>query len=240
MGSAGTAAAAARQCGGSWQQTRKVLSPNDSRCDSIRGARWNRLAAAADGVRARVHGVRDLGAVGPRGGVAAHPRRVARPLAQTSRMLEKLPRGAASNRCAASRSCMLHQENASPAALRLPTRAVTTIPTAARKPSAVMSLLSPFGRCPPSHPRRDRGTVSAAGTVCESRTAAVGHRSRPARTRAAVAQRVVDAPPHDTVPIDTKSLACRLRRGHVEVMPSQATIPPEKRKPPVRTSALAI
>ena len=34
-----------------------------------------------------------------------------------------------------------------------------------------------------SQPRLDRGTVSAAGTVCESMIATVGHRSRPARTR---------------------------------------------------------
>src|ERR1700752_1842390 len=67
VGGAGTAAAAARQCGGAWRQTRKVLSPPDSGCDSVRGARWNRLAATAGGVPARVDGVRDLRALGPRG-----------------------------------------------------------------------------------------------------------------------------------------------------------------------------
>ncbi len=34
-----------------------------------------------------------------------------------------------------------------------------------------------------AQPRLDRGTVSAAGTVCESMIAAVGHRSCPSRTR---------------------------------------------------------
>ncbi len=46
--------------------------------------------------------------------------------------------------------------------------------------------LTPFVFLPPSQPRLDRGTVSAAGTVCESMIAAVGHRSRPARPAPAV------------------------------------------------------
>jgi hypothetical protein len=86
-----------------------------------------------------------------------------------SRMLEKLPRSAASNRCAASRSWI--------------EAAVTTTANSSPETSTAMWRLTPFVRFPPSHPRRDRGTVSAAGTVCESMTAAVGHRSRPARTR---------------------------------------------------------
>src|SRR5450755_3056230 len=84
-------------------------------------------------------------------------------------MLEKLPRSAASNRCAASRSWI--------------EAAVTTTANSSPETSTAMWRLTPFVRFPPSHPRRDRGTVSAAGTVCESMTAAVGHRSRPARTR---------------------------------------------------------
>src|SRR5271166_1447509 len=84
-------------------------------------------------------------------------------------MVEKLPRSAARSRCAASRSWI--------------EAAVTT--TASSRPftSTARCRLTPFVFLAPSQPRLDRGTVSAAGTVCESMIAAVGHRSRPARTR---------------------------------------------------------
>ena len=84
-------------------------------------------------------------------------------------MVEKLPRSAARSRCAASRSGI--------------EAAVTT--TASSRPftSTAMCRWTPFVLLAPSQPRLDRGTVSAAGTVCESMIAAVGHRSRPARTR---------------------------------------------------------
>src|SRR3954464_11314564 len=84
-------------------------------------------------------------------------------------MVEQLPRSAARSRCAASRSWI--------------EAAVTT--TASSRPftSTAMCRLTPFVLLPPSQPRLDRGTVSAAGPVCESMIAAVGHRSRPARTR---------------------------------------------------------
>src|SRR3954464_11159453 len=84
-------------------------------------------------------------------------------------MVEKLARSAARSRCAASRSWI--------------EAAVTT--TASSRPftSTAMCRLTPFVLLPPSQPRLGRGTVSAAGTVCESMIAAVGHRSRPARTR---------------------------------------------------------
>ncbi len=52
--------------------------------------------------------------------------------------------------------------------------------------STAMCRLTPSVLLPPSQPRLDRGTVSAAGTVCESMIAAVGHRSRPARPAPAV------------------------------------------------------
>src|SRR6185437_17077639 len=97
-------------------------------------------------------------------------------------MVEKLPRRAARSRCAASRSGI--------------EAAVTT--TASSRPftSTARCRLTPFVLLAPSQPRPDRGTVSAAGTVCESMIAAVGQRSRPARPApASVAQRVEDALP---------------------------------------------
>src|SRR5271166_6463810 len=70
-------------------------------------------------------------------------------------MVEKLPRSAARSRCAASRSWI--------------EAAVTT--TASSRPftSTARCRLTPFVFLAPSQPRLDRGTVSAAGTVCESR-----------------------------------------------------------------------
>ncbi len=66
--------------------------------------------------------------------------------------------------------------------------------------STARCRLTPSVLLPPSQPRLDRGTVSAAGTVCESMIAAVGHRSRPARpapdSRSRSASRMRDhAPP---------------------------------------------
>ena len=68
--------------------------------------------------------------------------------AQTSRMVEKLPRSATRSRCAASRSWI--------------EAAVTT--TASSRPftSTAMCRLTPFVLLPPSQPPLDRGTVSAA------------------------------------------------------------------------------
>src|SRR6476620_4596121 len=84
-------------------------------------------------------------------------------------MVEKLPRSAARSRCAATRSGI--------------EAAVTTTPSSRPFTSTAMCRLTPFVLWAPSQPRLDRGTVSAAGTVGESMVAAVGHRSRPARTR---------------------------------------------------------
>src|SRR5271166_846614 len=93
-------------------------------------------------------------------------------------MVEKLPRSAARSRCAASRSWI--------------EAAVTT--TASSRPFTSTAMCrTPFVLLAPSQPRLDRGTVSAAGSVCESMIAAVGHRSRPARTRSR--SRVEDALP---------------------------------------------
>ena len=61
--------------------------------------------------------------------------------------------------------------------------------------STATCRLTPLVLLPPSQPRLDRGPVSAAGTVCESMIAAVGHRSRPARTRSRSRARRGSAPP---------------------------------------------
>jgi hypothetical protein len=42
------------------------LPTADSGCDSLRGSRWNRVAAAAGGVPARIDGVWDVCPLGPR------------------------------------------------------------------------------------------------------------------------------------------------------------------------------
>jgi len=69
----------ARQLHRIGRQTRNVLPPNGSGCDSLRGSQWDRVAAAAGGVPAGVNGVRDLRPLGPRRGVAAiHDARRAR------------------------------------------------------------------------------------------------------------------------------------------------------------------
>ena len=88
---------------------------------------------------------------------------------QTSRVVENLPRSAVRSRCAASRSWI--------------EAAVTTTASSSPFTSTATCRLTPFVLLPPSQPRLDRGTVSPAGTVCESMIAAVGHRSRPSRTR---------------------------------------------------------
>src|SRR6478672_10872658 len=83
-----------------------------------------------------------------------------------------------------------------------------------------MCRLPPFVLVPPSQPRLERGTVSAAGTVCESMIAAVGHRSLPARTRSrsrSASRMRCHAPPRaqrantaDTVPAGGNSTgSCR-------------------------------
>ena len=66
-------------------------------------------------------------------------------------MVEKLPRSAASSRWAASRSWI--------------DAAVTTTPSSSPVTSTATWRLTPFVRFPPSHPRRDRGTVSEGWQV---------------------------------------------------------------------------
>src|SRR6478672_9831345 len=84
-------------------------------------------------------------------------------------MVEKLPRSAASSRCAASRSGI--------------EAAVTTTVSSRPFTSTAMCRLTPFVFLPPSQPRLDRARCRRAGSVCASMIAADGQRSRPARTR---------------------------------------------------------
>src|SRR6476661_7478702 len=57
------------------------MPPCDSGRHPVHRARWYRVAATAGGVPASRDGVRGLRPLGPRRGVAAHPRRAARPTA---------------------------------------------------------------------------------------------------------------------------------------------------------------
>ena len=59
--------------------TRNSLPPRDSGRHPVHRARWYRVAATAGGVPASRDGVRGLRPLGPQRGVAAHPRRAARP-----------------------------------------------------------------------------------------------------------------------------------------------------------------
>lgn len=112
-------------------------------------------------------------------------------------MVENATRSAASSHCAASRSWM--------------DVAVTTTPSSRPLTSTAMCHLRPSVLFAPSHPRLDRGTVSAAGTVCESMTAAVGHRPRPPCVR-----------------VRSRSVSCM--RCHA----------PSERRPRIRPSAAGI
>src|SRR6185295_12054479 len=65
--------------------TREALPPCDSGRHPGHRARWYRVAATAGGVPASRDGVRGVRPLGPRRGVAVHPRRAARPTAGAGR-----------------------------------------------------------------------------------------------------------------------------------------------------------
>ena len=79
VGDPRTAVACAGQHGRPRRTTREALPPCDSGRHPVHRARWYRVAATAGGVPASRDGVRGLRPLGPQRGVAAHPRRAARP-----------------------------------------------------------------------------------------------------------------------------------------------------------------
>ncbi len=85
VGDPRTAVACAGQHGRPRRTTREALPPCDSGRHPVHRARWYRVAATAGGVPASRDGVRGLRPLGPRRGVAAHPRRAARPTAGAGR-----------------------------------------------------------------------------------------------------------------------------------------------------------
>src|SRR6478672_10182572 len=85
VGDLRTAVACAGQHGRPRRTTREGLPPCDSGRHPVYRARWYRVAATAGGVPASRDGVRGLRPLGPQRGVAAHPRRAARPTAGAGR-----------------------------------------------------------------------------------------------------------------------------------------------------------
>lgn len=85
VGDPRTAVACAGQHGRPRRTTREALPPCDSGRHPVHRARWYRVAATAGGVPASRDGVRGLRPLGPQRGVAAHPRRAARPTAGAGR-----------------------------------------------------------------------------------------------------------------------------------------------------------
>ena len=85
VGDPRTAVACAGQHGRPRRTTREALPPCDSGRHPVHRARWYRVAATAGGVPASRDGVRGVRPLGPRRGVAAHPRRAARPTAGAGR-----------------------------------------------------------------------------------------------------------------------------------------------------------
>ena len=85
VGDPRTAVACAGQHGRPRRTTREALPPCDSGRHPVHRARWYRVAATAGGVPASRDGVRGVRPLGPQRGVAAHPRRAARPTAGAGR-----------------------------------------------------------------------------------------------------------------------------------------------------------
>ena len=85
VGDPRTAVACAGQHGRPRRTTREALPPCDSGRHPVYRARCYRVAATAGGVPAGRDGVRGVRPLGPRRGVAAHPRRAARPTAGAGR-----------------------------------------------------------------------------------------------------------------------------------------------------------
>ena len=85
VGDPRTAVACAGQHGRPRRTTREALPPCDSGRHPVHRGRWYRVAATANGVPASRDGVGGLRPLGPQRGVAAHPRRAARPTAGAGR-----------------------------------------------------------------------------------------------------------------------------------------------------------